>query len=102
MLKSYLNWYVRNYSHNFEERFSFSKWKLLAGVLLVKIHVFNRKRPGEISRMLMEDLNNHTTVEENDPEFLSQYSDHDIEKAKEICEDGNKRKKIECVSSSDY
>lgn len=49
-------------------------WKSLASYVLVAIHVFNRKRPGEVSRMLIEDFNNYETFDNDDKEATEQLS----------------------------
>lgn len=46
--------FQENYDYLKEYGFNFSKWKQLGEVLLCQITIFNRRRPGEISRILLE------------------------------------------------
>lgn len=48
-----------------KEFFSYKKWISLAEVTLTSIHVFNRRRAGEIERALIEDFKNHEKVNKN-------------------------------------
>ncbi|XP_011706114.1 PREDICTED: uncharacterized protein LOC105461309, partial [Wasmannia auropunctata] len=45
-----------------QSSFSYSKWLSLAEVTLTSIHVFNRRRAGEIERILIEDFNTYEKV----------------------------------------
>lgn len=42
-----------------EQSFSYCQWITLTEATLTSIHVFNRRRAGEIERILMEDFNNY-------------------------------------------
>lgn len=46
------------------ESYSFLNWKNLAGYTLASIHVFNRKRAGEVSRIRIEDYERRTAIDE--------------------------------------
>lgn len=48
-----------------EESFSYEKWVSLAEVTLTSVHVFNRRRAGEIERMLIEDFKNCESIDKN-------------------------------------
>lgn len=45
--------------------FSYENWIELAEVTLTSLHVFNRRRAGEIERVLIEDLKNYERLNEN-------------------------------------
>lgn len=46
------------------EDYSFVNWKSLAGYTLASIHVFNRKRAGEVSRIRIEDYERRAAIDE--------------------------------------
>jgi len=48
-----------------KESFSYEKWLALAKVTLTSIHVFNRRRAGEIERAQIEDFTNYVKVNKN-------------------------------------
>jgi len=48
-----------------QKSFSYSKWLSLAKVTLTSIHVFNRRRAGEIERALIEDFKTYEKVNEH-------------------------------------
>jgi len=48
-----------------KESFSYEKWFALAKVTLTSIHVFNRRRAGEIERAQIEDFTNYVKVNKN-------------------------------------
>lgn len=48
-----------------KDSFSYNKWLSLAEVTLTSIHVFNRRRAGEIERACIEDFQNYEKVNEN-------------------------------------
>jgi len=48
-----------------QESFSYSKWLSLAEVTLTSIHVFNRRRAGEIERTLIEDFKTYEKINKN-------------------------------------
>ncbi|XP_011882433.1 PREDICTED: uncharacterized protein LOC105570082, partial [Vollenhovia emeryi] len=48
-----------------EKIFSYENWVSLAEATLTSIHVFNRRRAGEIERILIEDFKNYETINEN-------------------------------------
>lgn len=63
------------YSELCTNGFDFYKWKNLASLLLISIQVFNRRRAGEIERMLITDFNNYKTIsEKSDPEMMKSLS----------------------------
>lgn len=45
--------------------FSYHNWVSLAKVTLTSVHVFNRRRAGEIERVLIEDFKNYEKINEN-------------------------------------
>ncbi|KAG5327755.1 POL5 protein, partial [Pseudoatta argentina] len=45
-----------------QESFSYSKWLSLAEITLTLIHVFNRRRAGEIQRILIEDFETYEKI----------------------------------------
>lgn len=47
------------------QSFSYCHWVALAEVTLSSIHVFNRRRAGEIERILIEDFNNYEKLNKN-------------------------------------
>lgn len=47
------------------QSFSYCHWICLAEATLTSIHVFNRRRAGEIERVLIEDFNNYEKLNEN-------------------------------------
>lgn len=48
-----------------EKSFSYEKWVSLAEATLTSIHVFNRRRAGEIERILIEDFKNYESINKN-------------------------------------
>jgi len=48
-----------------KQSFSFNNWLFLAEATLTAIHVFNRRRAGEIERTLIEDFQNYEKLNEN-------------------------------------
>jgi len=48
-----------------KQSFSFNNWLSLAEATLTAIHVFNRRRAGEIERTLIEDFQNYEKLNEN-------------------------------------
>lgn len=48
-----------------EKSFSYCYWIALAEVTLSSVHVFNRRRAGEIERILIEDFKNYEGINEN-------------------------------------
>ncbi|XP_071653728.1 uncharacterized protein [Temnothorax longispinosus] len=48
-----------------KESFSYEKWLSLAKVTLTSMHVFNRRRAGEIERVLIQDFENYEKLNEN-------------------------------------
>jgi len=47
------------------QSFSYCDWISLAEATLTSVHVFNRRRAGEIERVLIEDFNNYEKLNEN-------------------------------------
>ncbi|XP_015125309.1 uncharacterized protein LOC107047092 [Diachasma alloeum] len=58
-----LHTYVKSerakYFSQLNEKFSFEAWKALAEVTLLSLQIFNRRRPGEIERLYLEDFNSY-------------------------------------------
>jgi len=48
-----------------EKSFSYKNWISLAEATLTSIHVFNRRRAGEIERILIEDFKNYERINKN-------------------------------------
>lgn len=48
-----------------KESFSYEKWLSLAKVTLTSMHVFNRRRAGEIERVLIQDFESYERLNEN-------------------------------------
>jgi len=48
-----------------KQSFSYDNWISLAKVTLTSIHVFNRRRAGEIERVLIEDFKNYEKINKN-------------------------------------
>lgn len=56
----------RSYAYDsLKMRFSFEKWKILLETTLLSLQLFNRKRAGEMERLLIEDYNNRQGIDEN-------------------------------------
>lgn len=58
-IKKYFEYLLKNatfYQDKLEKKFRIEDWKYLAQYLLVALAVFNRKRPGEIQRLELEDF----------------------------------------------
>lgn len=51
------------------ESFSVEKWRILAEITLIYIMIYNRKRPGELERMMKLDYNNIQGITEEDEEY---------------------------------
>lgn len=45
--------------------FSKDTWRVLAEIILVSIQLFNRRRAGEIERVLMDDFKSYQSIDEN-------------------------------------
>ncbi|XP_039304119.1 uncharacterized protein LOC113005529 isoform X2 [Solenopsis invicta] len=48
-----------------KQSFSYHNWVSLAKVTLISVHVFNRRRAGEIERVLIKDFKNYEKINEN-------------------------------------
>lgn len=46
-----------------EEQFSLKAWRDLAETTLISIQIFNRRRPGEIERILIDDYKSYETID---------------------------------------
>ncbi|KAF5276790.1 hypothetical protein FQR65_LT16184 [Abscondita terminalis] len=71
-----------------QQQFTFQTWKELLSSTLVGIQVFNRRRAGEVERMLIEDFHNTETMNtENDSDiynFLSEIEKQSIQEFSRI------------------
>ncbi|KAK0159860.1 hypothetical protein PV327_010926 [Microctonus hyperodae] len=68
---------------NIEKKFDYTTWKMLAEACLILLQMFNRRRSGEIERLLISDYKKYESVDENmNPEYLSKLSDKSREFAK--------------------
>lgn len=66
-----------------EEDFSFKTWKDLASYTLIFMQVFNRRRPGEMERVLITDYQLYRGIdEESDAETLKHFSLQTKQRAK--------------------
>ena len=64
-LQEYLRKAVRKNYEALSEKFCKKKWMNLAEVTLISIQLFNRRRAGEIERILIDDFKNHEKIDEN-------------------------------------
>lgn len=64
-LETYLNDTLKTSYDLLKQTFSLNVWKTLAESCLLSIQLFNRRRPGEIERALIEDFQNYESVNEN-------------------------------------
>lgn len=65
-----------------QSNFSYSSWLTLAKATSTSLQVFNRRRPGEIERMLIEDFENHEKIQEVEADQYKRLS----EKARKIAD----------------
>jgi len=77
--------YVNNKRHEacniLKEKFSYDVWLALGESTLISMQIYNRKRAGEMQRILLEDFYNYETLnEKSDPDLFKSLSDS----AKEI------------------
>lgn len=62
--------------------FNYTDWKKLSEYTLISVQVFNRRRPGEIQRILVEDFKKYQSVDmEADEELLSSISEELLKSA---------------------
>lgn len=55
---------IKSYN-GLKQNFSFEIWKQLSSYALISLLLFNRRRVGELERMLITDFENYQTVDEN-------------------------------------
>lgn len=61
---------------NLKQKFDIKIWKQLAEYTLISIQVFNRRRAGEIERVLITDFNTHQTINaDTDPDIFNSLSE---------------------------
>lgn len=59
-----------------KDGFSFNLWKDLAGYTLIWVQLFNRRRPGEMERVLIDDYKTFSGIDETrDQDVLSTFSE---------------------------
>lgn len=63
-----------------KEEFSYNIWKTLGECTLISVQIYNRKRAGEIQRILLEDFYTYEGLNEQSPDLFKSLSDS----AKEI------------------
>ncbi|KAK0075400.1 hypothetical protein PV326_011623, partial [Microctonus aethiopoides] len=82
-LYDYLKLICNEALKNIEKKFDYTTWKNLAEACLILLQMFNRRRSGEIERLLITDYKKYEAVDENmNPEYLSKLSDKSREFAK--------------------
>ncbi|XP_046592519.1 uncharacterized protein LOC124293865 [Neodiprion lecontei] len=59
ILQDYLKIERAKYTTILEKKFCYTAWQKLAEVTLVSLQIFNRRRPGEIERLQIEDFETH-------------------------------------------
>lgn len=64
-LNSYLSSKRTDYYKKLVSKFSVSTWTKLSEVTLSSVQVFNRRRAGEVERILIDDYKNYQTVDSN-------------------------------------
>jgi hypothetical protein len=64
-LETYLNDKLKTAHDSLKQAFSLNAWEVLAECCLLSIQLFNRRKPGEIERALIEDFQNYEKVNEN-------------------------------------
>jgi len=67
--------YVNNRRHEayniLKEKFSYDVWLALGESTLISMQIYNRKRAGEMQRILLEDFYNYETLnEKSDPDLF--------------------------------
>ncbi|XP_066585722.1 uncharacterized protein [Prorops nasuta] len=74
----------RNEAHKkLQEKFVLTAWHALAETTLITIQLFNRRRPGEMERILLDDFNNYQRISKNEnPEEYASLSKRGREVAK--------------------
>ncbi|XP_066596494.1 uncharacterized protein [Prorops nasuta] len=65
-----------------QEKFSYSCWISLGEATLISLQIFNRRRAGEIERVLIQDYNNYNTIDENTDGMYNKLTPEGKEKAK--------------------
>ncbi|XP_043275584.1 uncharacterized protein [Venturia canescens] len=68
-LSTYLEAKMDDYSKLLQQSFSSENWRTLAEVTLISMLVYNRRRPGELERMLKLDYGNLQGINEDDEEY---------------------------------
>lgn len=64
-LHSYLTMEIKKLKTQLENGFSYISWMKLSKCILTSIQLFNRKRAGEIERLLISDFDNRVTIEKD-------------------------------------
>ncbi|KAG5861198.1 hypothetical protein JTB14_018064 [Gonioctena quinquepunctata] len=92
---NYLNKKRQLFHKKLEAAFDYNYWKELASLTLISIQTFNRRRAGEVERMMVADFKNYQSMSSNnDPELLDNLSEVFKLKGK-ICPCRNTRKEIQ-------
>ncbi|KYN18680.1 hypothetical protein ALC57_08974 [Trachymyrmex cornetzi] len=82
-LESFLNDRLKVAYDSLKQTFSLKTWEVLAESCLLSIQLFNRRRPGEIERALIEDFKNYQEVNESSIGISYQSLSPDEKKAAE-------------------
>lgn len=61
----YLEAKIKYYTNKLEKNYSLKEWTHLTEYTLAHLAVFNRKRPGETQRVLIEDYQNYEIIDED-------------------------------------
>lgn len=69
-----------------KQSFSYNTWLSLAEVILTSIHTFNRRRAGEIKRILIEDFQNDEKLNRDTDMMLTDMYNSLSQKNKEVVE----------------
>ncbi|XP_076545900.1 uncharacterized protein LOC143305600 [Osmia lignaria lignaria] len=63
-LDSFLKSKRSQYYQKLREKFSYEIWKKLAETTLLSLQLFNRRRPGEIERLYLEDFRSYRSIDQ--------------------------------------
>lgn len=70
-LANFLQTKITKYSKELLKKFTYDSWRNLAEVTLISIQIFNRKRAGELERLLITDFNSKTSISKEDEDYKS-------------------------------
>ncbi|VEN50567.1 unnamed protein product [Callosobruchus maculatus] len=73
-LNDYLKEKRRSAFVDLQKQFSLENWRILAETTLISLQLFNRRRPGETERVLIQDFQNFESVTDNDQDIFKSLS----------------------------